>query len=126
MSRLTGGLMPMVGATVLIVGAIVPAAMWAAVQFSQIKATLEHLPEQISVSVSPLSVRINALEREIEHRTRSRWTRTDQELWCLKTQQLNPTWRCADHIGQGVTGDTLDSPPIWSGSDSWRTSEKPK
>lgn len=47
--------------------------------------------EQLSSSVLRLQNTVEKLATVIRPNT---WTKEDQLIWCLKTQIINPSWRC--------------------------------
>lgn len=57
--------------------------------------------------------RMTRLENDITKRTTERWTKTDHELFCARTEALpaNKGWRCA----RTHDGLRADEPPIWTG-----------
>ncbi len=58
--------------------------------------------------------RVDRIERTLDTRTAERWTKTDQALFCAKTESIpgNKGWKC----GETESGRaTLEAPSIWNG-----------
>lgn len=70
-------------------------------QFNDIKASIRDLSHKIDSLTGNLEQRINRLEEDTKDRTRDRWTRSDHDLWCARTERVNAKlgWRCADLSG---------------------------
>lgn len=66
--------------------------------FSEIKHSLTDIAEKMEDLKGDIADRINRVEREADQRTKDRYTRTQHDLWCSRTEQLNSSigWRCAD------------------------------
>ena len=66
--------------------------------FSEIKHALTDISEKMEDLKGDIADRINRVEREADQRTKDRYTRTQHDLWCSRTEQLNSSigWRCAD------------------------------
>lgn len=80
-------------------------------QFNDVKNAISDLSRKVDGVTDNMTQRITRMEDDLKSRTASRYTRQDHELWCLKTEKLNPNWRCA-----GVLQNQADaSPPIWDG-----------
>lgn len=65
-------------------------------QFSDIKHAIEKLSGRIETLTGELASRIGRLEQTDADRQRERWSKTDHDLWCARTEQVNSGWRCAD------------------------------
>lgn len=66
--------------------------------FSEIKHALTDIAEKMEDLKGDIADRISRVEREADQRTKDRYTRTQHDLWCSRTEQLNSSigWRCAD------------------------------
>lgn len=63
--------------------------------------------------IGDLAGRVTALESK----TQDRWTKSDQDYWCSRTEQVNAdmNWRCAELPGQ---------PRVRVQSDGWEAIRK--
>jgi len=86
-----GGALALVSAT----GGITYSATMA---FTQLKSSIDTLSEKVTQKLDSQDERIGRLERDVSDRTADRYTRTDHDLWCSRTEQLNAKlgWRCSD------------------------------
>ena len=88
-------------------GALILMVVWGSRQFSDIQYEIKDLrtvlvnqtsnfAALVKGAVDPVSARISTIERDLAIRTQSRWTRADQEIWCLKTERENKDigWKC--------------------------------
>ena len=116
---------------------VVWATYFGTTQFQSLKTGQERTEEKIEQTAIDIknvvssysaatSDRILRLEEELKTRTLSRWTKTDMEIWCAKTERLNTDikWRCGPVLPQ-----MTNMPPIWEGvAPSWSTatSELPR
>lgn len=66
--------------------------------FSEIKHSLVDIASKMEDLKNNLADRIDRVEREADVRSRDRYTRTQHDLWCSRTEQLNAGigWKCAD------------------------------
>lgn len=90
-------LMVLIGAV-----ALVGATYTATTQFSEIKIAIERLSDKLSSELGNQSGRIGRLEAEMQARTQDRFTKTEHELWCSRTEQanVNTGWKCAQLDGR--------------------------
>jgi hypothetical protein len=66
------------------------------VQWVTVRSSQDELKSLITQNGERINARISFLERDVMAKNLSRWTRDDQELWCVKTEKANPNWRCGD------------------------------
>lgn len=85
-TKLTVPAVMVIGVCLFLIGA----TYHATTQFAEIRHALEKLNEKMDRIASDLSSRVDRVERE-------GWTKTDQQLWCSRAEQVNPAWRCADN-----------------------------
>lgn len=66
--------------------------------FSEIKHALTDIATKMEDLKGDFVDRISRVERDAEARTRDRYTRTQHDLWCARTEQVNAGigWKCAD------------------------------
>lgn len=84
-------------APAVLVGAwLIGTTIMLTVQWVTVKATLDGLSSSITLMGDKLSARISFLEQDVMAKNLTRWTRDNQELWCVKTEQKNPNWKCGD------------------------------
>jgi len=90
-------LMVLIGAV-----ALVGATYTATTQFNDIKVAIERLGDRLTAELGTQATRIGRLEAEMQARTQDRYTKTEHELWCSRTEQANITtgWKCADLEGR--------------------------
>ena len=66
------------------------------VQWVTVKSSLEVLNTSINAASEKINGRISFLEKDFMAKNLTRWTRENQELWCLKTEQVNDSWKCGE------------------------------
>lgn len=90
-------LMVLIGAV-----ALVGATYTATTQFNEIKTAIERLGDKLTSELGTQANRIGRLEAEMQARTVDRYTKTEHELWCSRTEQANAAngWRCATLDGR--------------------------
>ena len=62
------------------------------IQWTTVKHSIESTSADALIRDEKISTRLDSIERS----NISRWTRDNQELWCLKTEQKNANWECGD------------------------------
>lgn len=71
----------------------------ATIQFTEIRTAIERLTDKLTTELSGQSERIGRIEKDMSERTADRYTRSDHDVWCRLTEQMNQNWKCAD-LGQ--------------------------
>lgn len=95
------------------------AAAAATRQLTGMEYAILDLGRKFDAAVQSVSHRIDRLEGQ----TQDRWTRTDHEFWCSRTEQINTAngWKCAESPGQkrvqNATPQGLSVPRL----DGWRS-----
>lgn len=83
--------------TVVLVGVwLIGTTFWLTFQFYATQAQIMDVKTEMKNVGQSLSVRISTLERDSTVRLMTEWTRANQELWCSRTEQKNPNWKCGD------------------------------
>lgn len=80
-------------------------------QFNDLKNAINDLSRKIETNTENMSARITRIEAELQALPATRYTLSDHELWCLKTERINEGWRCGDFSAKKADA----SPPIWAG-----------
>lgn len=82
--------------------ALVGATYTATIQFAEIKSAIERLGYKLVTELGGQSARIGRLEADMQNRTADRYTRTEHELWCSRTEQANAAlgWKCGNLEGR--------------------------
>ncbi len=86
----------------------------------KIDRTASEIKGLVSNYTASTTDRFKRLEDELKARSLSRFSRSDMEVWCAKTERLNADikWRCGPIITQ-LSGHT---PPIWENAiPAWAT-----
>lgn len=67
-------------------------------QFAELKFAIEKLTSKMDTLASDLAGRIARLEQA----SGERWSKSDQEYWCVRTEHVNAGngWRCAELPGE--------------------------
>lgn len=65
-------------------------------ELGDIKHSISDLSRDIRSMGNDLTRRVESVERDVEVKARDRWTKTDHDLWCLRTEQINKDWRCGE------------------------------
>jgi hypothetical protein len=63
-------------------------------QWSTVKSSIVALASDLVVRDERIMTRLEFLERDTMAKNLTRWSRENQELWCAKTEQVNPQWKC--------------------------------
>jgi hypothetical protein len=66
------------------------------VQWVTVKSSLDVLNTSIIAVGDKVNARISFLEKDFMSKNLTRWTRDNQELWCVRTEQANPNWKCGE------------------------------
>lgn len=83
--------------TVVLVGVwLIGTTFWLTFQFYATQAQIMDVKTEMKNVGQSLSVRITTLERDSTVRLMTEWTRANQELWCSRTEQKNPNWKCGE------------------------------
>ena len=66
--------------------------------FSEIKSSLASLSNKIERLAGDLGGRIDRVELEARQRSQDRYTKTQHDLFCARTEQVNSSigWKCGD------------------------------
>lgn len=82
--------------------ALVGATYTATIQFAEIKSAIERLGDKLVNELTGQAAHISRLESEMNARTADRFTRSEHELWCSRTEQANAAigWKCANLEGR--------------------------
>jgi hypothetical protein len=86
---------PLVNA-ILVAVWLVGTSITLTLQWATVKNSIANLSAELIIRDERLMNRIGFLERDTMAKNLSRWTRENQELWCVKTEQVNPQWKCGD------------------------------
>lgn len=63
-------------------------------QYYNVQSSLTSIGTEVKIINEKLGDRISNIEKEIDLRQATGWTRRDHEYWCSKTEQQNPAWKC--------------------------------
>ena len=90
------------------------ASWFGATSINQIQSSVKELSVVLNNYIQRQDERVDRIETVLERRTAERWTKTDQELFCAKTESIpgNKGWKCADTEHGFVR---IDGPSIWDG-----------
>lgn len=90
-------LMVLIGAV-----ALVGATYTATSHLNEIKVAIQRLGDKLAVDIGNHSDRIGRIETELQNRTADRYTRSEHDLWCSRTEQANIAsgWKCASLSGR--------------------------
>lgn len=134
---------PIVMAISILVSAVL-LAWWGATQFATLKSandiaytnvtnSIERLGEKILSITEPINERIARLESKLERGVVDRWSKTDHDLWCAKTESINRDWRCAGYTDPDRQSSSDESymntplPPLSKPTaKDWTTLTKPR
>lgn len=74
----------------------------ATIQFTEIRTAIERLTDKFIARSDSQDARIDRVERAMSEKTLDRYTRTEHELWCSRTEQANAAigWKCANLEGR--------------------------
>jgi hypothetical protein len=86
---------PLVNA-ILVAVWLVGTSVTLTLQWSTVKSSISRLSADLIVRDERIATRLEFLERDVMAKNLTRWTRENQELWCAKTEQANPPWKCGD------------------------------
>ncbi len=64
-------------------------------QFYGLQNALTRIGDQLASFTTAFTKRVTQLETAIDESRQDRFTRTDHEIWCSRTEMLNPQWYCA-------------------------------
>lgn len=94
------------------VGFIGWASWFGTTSINSIQSSIKDISTTLTNYITVSTERVDRIEQVLEKRTAERWTKTDQQLFCAKTEALpgNKGWRCADADNGYMR---LDGPPIW-------------
>lgn len=114
----------------LLVISIVGFAAWATwfgtTAINKIQTDIQTIGQNLTNYIMRADKRVTDIEQALITRTGERMTKEEfkvwHELWCLRTERVNENWRCGHIDGR----DLGASPPIWEGSENWRTTETQK
>lgn len=98
---------------VLIAVWLVGTSITLTLQWANVKTSISDLSKDQVLRDERLNSRLNFLERDSLLKDLSRWTRENHELWCAKTEQRNPEWKCGE----------FPSPPAYrsGGAEIWNS-----
>lgn len=91
---------------------------------NKIQENITEISNNLKNYIERSDARVLRIEEALDKRTDERLTKFDHEIWCLRTERLNPNWKCGGT--QPPRSDETESPAIWSGKDNWKTSTKDK
>jgi len=74
---------------------LVSAAMWATYMLTSERNRIDKRIDRLVASVEHLATSFDAYAKTIENALKSNYSFTDHELWCAKTENLNPNWKSA-------------------------------
>lgn len=106
---------------VSVVGFAAWATWWGTNAVNDIQSSVKDIGQALTNYIVRADQRVLKIEEALKTRTDERLTKMDHEMWCLRTERINPNWRCGS-----VAEPPAGQPPIWEGAESWRTTEKPK
>jgi hypothetical protein len=86
---------PLVNA-ILVAVWLVGTSITLTLQWATVKSSIAALSADLVVRDERIATRLQFLERDVMMKNLTRWTRENQELWCAKTEQANPPWKCGD------------------------------
>lgn len=71
-------------------------------EFSDLKHAIDRLTDRLEQGVDAMGRRIDRIEKDLGERTADRWSKTDHEIWCARTEQLNSdiNFKCAEGTGE--------------------------
>jgi hypothetical protein len=84
---------PLVNA-ILVAVWLVGTSITLTLQWSTVKSSIAALSAELVVRDERLMTRLQFLERDTMAKNLTRWSRDNHELWCAKTEQANPNWKC--------------------------------
>lgn len=86
--------MPMI-AVVLVCIFIATSTGVVVAHFYGLQHAISRLADQLEHLTETFVTRLTGIEEEVAKRAADSYTRTDQAIWCMRTELLNPDWRCA-------------------------------
>lgn len=90
---------------------LVGTTFWLTWQWYAVQSSIQSMSGEVKSLSSSLGLRITHLEKESTIKGLTEWTRANQELWCSRTEQRNPSWKC---------GELPDLPMIPGSKDFWQ------
>jgi len=67
---------------------------WGSQQFSDVKYGLREVNSRLTSLSTEFGERFARSETEARARSMQRFTRADHQLFCARTEQINPNWKC--------------------------------
>jgi hypothetical protein len=96
-------------------GAFIGWASWfGTTSINSIQSEIKGISVTLNNYIERQDERVDRIEQQIDKRTAERWTKTDQQLFCARTESMpgNKGWKC----GETENGFArVDGPSIWEG-----------
>lgn len=104
---------------------LVSATYFATRELSDISNSLQSISRDVTDVRTTVNRKLGEYEEELSKRTADRWSKTDHDIWCAKTEVINSAigWKCAPVTYPAANVGRIRDFPSISG---WATRSDPR